>query len=176
MNIRSKKGGTELSFKHRFILKASVGFSLGILVTILINIIMSYIYTGNGESFVQEVVNAGGGRSLRRFCAELLSGGLLGLIGNGGSMVYEIESWSLLKTTTVHFGATIVTYIAVGLYNGWLTLGPSRANSIQIGIYITAYVVIWLVQGLTYKKEIEDINYGISVLKSRENLRGMKPQ
>ena len=100
---------------------------------------------------------------------ELLTGGLLGLIGNGGSVVYEIESWGILKSTIVHFLFTMTTFFVIGLFNGWLIPGINLTNIVMISAMILAYFIIWLVQYLVYKKEIDDINKGVKLLKSRED-------
>ncbi len=158
-----------MNIKQRFIYKASIGFSLGVLVTIIINIISAYVQNGDMMYYLYDFKDVRSGRTFMQLMLELLTGGLLGLIGNGGSVVYEIESWGILKSTIVHFLFTMTTFFVIGLFNGWLIPGINLTNIVMISAMILAYFIIWLVQYLVYKKEIDDINKGVKLLKSRED-------
>jgi cytosine/uracil/thiamine/allantoin permease len=57
----------------------------------------------------------------------------------------------------------------IGLFNGWLIPGINLTNIVMISAMILAYFIIWLVKYLVYKKEIDDINKGVKLLKSRED-------
>ncbi len=158
-----------MNLKNRFLYKAAIGFSLGVLVTIIINIICSVVESGNAEMYLDELSAIRGGRTHIRVMLEILTGGLLGLIGNGGAVVYEIESWGILKATTVHFIMTMGAFFIIGVFNGWLTPGISTVNVIMTCIMILVYLAIWLVQYFVYKREIDLINSDIKLLKSRED-------
>ncbi len=157
-----------MNLKNKFILKASIGFSLGMLISVVINIIVTMVQNGSGDFLINNPGAAYAGRSLGNILVELLTAGLLGMVGNGGSVVYEIESWSIVKATSTHFIFTMLVYVLVGRINGWLTPGPSIANLIQISSMFIAYVIIWLSQYLVFKKEVAALNDGIKKLKNRE--------
>ena len=159
-----------MTLKNRFIYKAAIGFSLGILVTIIINILISTLFTGNAGAYIDEYSSSAVGRTVPRLLLELLTGGLLGFVGNGGSVVYEIEDWGILKPTTIHFGVTMAVYVFVGLFNGWLTPYHSFQNVIQVVSMLLAYVAIWLSQYLIYRKEIREMNRDIKLFKEKEEV------
>ena len=158
-----------MNLKNRFLFKAAIGFSLGVLVTIMINIICGALENGNAVTYLDDLSSIRYGRSHIRVMLELLTGGLLGLIGNGGAVVYEIESWGILKATTVHFVMTMLAFFIIGVFNGWLTPRLSLVNVIMTCIMIFVYLAIWLIQYFVYKREIDIINSDIKLLKSKED-------
>ncbi|MCR5702696.1 MAG: DUF3021 domain-containing protein [Lachnospiraceae bacterium] len=157
-----------MSIKDRFVYKAAIGFSLGVLVTIIINILVDSIMLGNAGAYIDEFASNDVGRTVPRLLLELLTGGLLGLVGNGGSVVYEIEAWGILKPTTIHFGVTMLVYVFVGLFNGWLTPYHSIQNIIQFLAMLFAYIMIWLLQYLVFRREVRQINRDIKLFKEKE--------
>ena len=152
-----------MNLKSRFILKASVGFALGVVVDIIIH--MCFILSGDHFLLSGEVIDKSVLLSLYR---ELFLSGILGLIGNGSAVIYEIESWSILKATVTHFILAFGAFVVIGLMNGWLVLENTVANAISAGAVVLAYVIIWLVQYLIYKREVREINHGIRLLKKQE--------
>lgn len=157
-----------MNLKQRFIYKSAVGFSLGVFVTIIINVIIGFIFNGSFTSNPYSEVR--GNMDFIKIMLELLTGGMLGLVGNGGSVVYEIESWSIIKATATHFIVTMTVYVIVGLYNGWLLPMHSIVNVIQIGMMVFTYIMIWLSQYLIYKKSIKDINEGMKYFKNGDGV------
>ncbi len=157
-----------MNLKQRFIYKSAIGFSLGVFITIIINIIVGFIFHGSlNENPYTEIRN---NMDFTKIMLELLTGGILGCVGNGGSVVYEIESWSIIKATFTHFVVTMAVYVIVGLYNGWLLPRHSMVNVIQIVMMVFAYFMIWLSQYLIYKKSINDINEDMKYFKNGEKI------
>ena len=46
---------------------------------------------------------------------------------------------------------------------------PSLFNVIEFSAMVIIYIAIWIIQDLVYKKEVDDINKSIEVMKSRED-------
>ena len=149
-----------MSIKDRFIVKASVGFALGVIIDIAIAVI--YLLTDSHYMMDTGMYDKA---ELLRFLLSIVLSGVLGFVGNGGAVIYEIESWSILKCTVVHFILAMSTFFIVGSFNRWITPGLNRFNVTLTGIVVFVYVIIWMVNYLTYKKEIRQINHGIAILK-----------
>ena len=157
-----------MDLKQRFIYKSAVGFSLGVFLTIFINVIVNFLLSGSlQDNPYSEIRNS---MDFIKIMLELLTGGMLGCVGNGGSVVYEIENWSIFRATATHFIVTMTVYVIVGLYNGWLLPKHSMVNVVQIGMMVFVYVLIWLSQYLVYKKSINDINEGMKYFKNGEKI------
>ena len=126
------------------IILAAVGFVLGMLVGLGFLSI-----TGVGAYCMQE--GAGG------LVLYLALSGLLGAVGMGGTTIYSLEHWSLLRCTVAHFAITLSAYCAVGFTLGWLDLRDPAMPFMFLG-YVIAYFIIWLVMYLIYKRQIRRIN------------------
>lgn len=158
-----------MNLKERFIYKASIGFSLGIFVDIIIKAICDSTVNPEKLFVNKKLVEMTGSYSIA-IMLDLLLCGLLGLACNGGSVVYEIESWGALKATLVHFIFSISIYYIAGNFLGWFYPGINIANIIMVTIWILVYAMIWLIQYAVYKKEIREINKGVETLKNKKEL------
>ncbi len=150
-----------MNLKKRFILKASIGFSLGILVDLIIHALCvvsgdHYLLSGPVDKSM-----------VMHFLMDILTGGLLGFVGNGSSVIYEIESWSILKVTATHFVIAYGAFVIIGLFNGWITPEINLPNLVVSGIVLLVYIAIWLIQYFVYKKEVREINIGIRQLRNK---------
>ena len=64
-----------MSIKQRFIYKASIGFSLGVLIVILVEIIICFIETGDVSAYANEVrASASAGFGSPRYLVVLVDG------------------------------------------------------------------------------------------------------
>lgn len=81
----------------------------------------------------------------------------MGAVFAGSSVIWEVESWSLLRATATHFCITTPTFWVVSLLLGWCGLNLWGALS-YLGIFLAIYVSIWLSQYFSYRRKIEKIN------------------
>ncbi len=125
------------------VLQAVIGFVLGIFVGI------GFLFIGDGMDYTQH------GPGL--FALYLLLSGALGAVGVGGTTIYSLEDWSLLRCTAVHCALTLSAYCAVGGTLGWLDLS-SPESLIMLLLYGIAYLIIWLIMYLIYQRKIHQIN------------------
>ncbi len=73
-----------MELRNKIIIKSLIGFIIGIFVGLFFWFMNSGDYSGTA------------------FVIHLIMSGILGLIAMGGSVVYDIESWGLLKATATH--------------------------------------------------------------------------
>jgi hypothetical protein len=137
------------------IIRASIGFVLGILVGLGFLSI-----TGAGAYTVQK--GAGG------LALYLALSGLLGAVGMGGTTIYSLEHWGLLRCTLTHFALTLSVYCAVGFTLGWLDPRDPATPYMFLG-YVIAYCIIWLVMCLIYKRQIRRINEALKTWKAHQD-------
>ena len=137
------------------ILQAAIGFVLGILVG------LGYLsITGVGAYYVK---NGAGGLAL-----YLALSGLLGAVGVGGTTIYSLEHWGLLRCTATHFAITLTAYCAIGFTLGWLDLREPMTLFILL-CNVIAYFIIWLVMCLIYKRQIRRINEALKTWKAHQD-------
>ena len=73
------------------------------------------------------------------------------------TVIFEMDNWSLIRQTLLHFIITsIVMYIA-GFLCGWF---PHTVVStlIWFGVFIVVYVIFWVCFSLYYKNKVKKIN------------------
>ena len=142
-------------FWKRTAFLSAVGFALGILVGLGFLSI-----TGVGTYYVQ--------RGADGLALYLALSGLLGAVGMGGTTVYSLEHWCLLRCTATHFVITLSVYCAVGFTLGWLDLRDPVTPYMFLG-YVIAYFVIWMVMYLRYKRQIRRINEALRTWKAQHD-------
>ena len=80
---------------------------------------------------------------------------LLGIIVTSvaaASVIYEIENWSLLKQSLVHFVIMLVTVFPCLLVSGWFKLNNILDYIKVFGIFLFAGVVLWSIAYFIFGK------------------------
>ena len=91
---------------------------------------------------------------------HLVVSGLLGMICMGSSVVYDIDSWGLLKATVIHYLACMISFTASSMLLSWF---PSRVSfAIMVAMMTLIYAGIWIGEMLHWRKTIEGLNEQIS--------------
>ncbi|MBO4535138.1 MAG: DUF3021 domain-containing protein [Clostridia bacterium] len=145
----------KLSAKQRIILHLAVGFVLGGALGNLIALIVS-VSSGSGVHVVSQVRAA----QLTLPGAVILQtvlAGLLGMAGVGGMLYYDVERWSLLGATAVHYLSVMACFVAVSFALDWL---PPQwpFYLISIAAMTAAFATIWLIMYLKWKREVKKMN------------------
>ena len=73
----------------------------------------------------------------------------------GFTVLYEIESWSLLKQSVVHLFAMAVTQLPVLFFAGWFPIEGPRDVLVILGVFLAIGVVLWSVGYLISKKRAD---------------------
>lgn len=134
-----------------------IGFVLGIVVGICIQLILKPEFLSFTNHILTKVL-------YYLFC------GLLGALCMGSSVIYDIESWSVLRCTATHFLITFGGFIA--FYAGLIAIGVSNLPPLGIRIFIVVifvivYFCIWLVQYLIYRRKVKKMNAKLQVWKQQ---------
>src|SRR5690554_2616719 len=91
---------------------------------------------------------------------NMLGSMIMGLCFGGASFIFDLEEWSPLKRTILHFFISIFVWIPLAMWIGWV---PLKISSILIGIgtFILTYVVFWYVFYLYFKRIEEEMNHTV---------------
>ncbi len=139
-----------MDIKTKFIIRALLGFSLGV----IIGAIMFVLNASDTEPLDKSYL-----------LLQLFGSGFLGIVANGGAIVYDFENWGLGRATLTHYVITFVTMFAISEMLGWFS------HSILLIVFIAfsaLYLIIWLTEYFLWKKEIRHINRDL------ENMKKMK--
>ncbi len=158
-----------MKFSHRFLILASLGFGLGIIVGTLITAATATMTYADGTLYLcsrQLIEDVG--NPLLAFTIQCFATGIYGAIAMGGSAVYSIEEWSIARCTVTHFFSTIVCLYILGFFMRWFTLEDFSSLLTMFVIFVIPYIIIWMVNYLSCRKELRKINRELEILKSSE--------
>jgi len=136
-----------MEIKTKFIIRALLGFSLGM----VIGIVFFVLATSDGEPLDRTYL-----------VMHLFGSGILGLIANGGAIVYDFEDWGLGRATFTHYIVTFITMFAVSEILGWF---PHSVLLVMVVMFSVVYLIIWMIEYLLWKKEIRQINRQLEMMK-----------
>ena len=134
--------------RGRLIKRMILGFLLGAAIGNLI----AWFF----GSYVSSVLVARMGSVPAAILVQSLVSGLYGSFALAGTLFYDIEQWSLTRSSVMHFLVIAVLYVPAAMFLGW----ADSATEILIveGILLVAYFIIWLVIYLRYKKKVRSLN------------------
>ena len=128
---------------------------VGFIIGLAIGIFMIYIQGGQLNDLT--------GRDI----FMLFVGGLQGAIPMGLTVVYDIEDWSILRSTVTHFIPTMIVFYACSYYMGWLKFGTT-VFWITTVMMIVAYYIIWMSQYLIYLRQVKTMNAKIREFRKKK--------
>lgn len=89
--------------------------------------------------------------------SNMLSSMILGIYYGCSSFIFEIEKWSPLKQTIIHFILSFAIWLPIAIITGWV---PLNLSTIFIGVIIftVLYLLTWYGHFLYFKKVENDMN------------------
>ena len=123
--------------------RSMFGIAYGGIITFLFLTVMTFL---NIESTVSEIWK------------HMLASMLLGIYFAIGSFIWtEIEGWSPLKRTAIHFALSIFVYYIIAFPAGWV---PVKISAFLISIFVFSfiYALFWTGYWIYYKKIETSLN------------------
>ncbi len=140
-----------MDIKTKFMFRTLLGFTLGL----IIGIIMFALSIPDGAPFDRTF-----------FIFHLIGSSIMGLVGYGGAIVYDIESWSLGRATFTHYIVTFMTMFVISEMLGWFSHDVLFYTFLA---FTFAYAMIWLFEYLVWKKQIRQMNDELEVMLKKNN-------
>lgn len=148
----------------RIFLAALIGLGIGVVVSIIFNILMgSTVYYATNPIFYSKFNN--------HFTATLICFilyMLIGIISYLGSYIYKTRL-SLLLQTLFNLLTIFITIMAIGYYLYWFRFNNYLDIIINIIVFLAIYFIIWSLKYLETKKKIIKINEKIRYERSRKD-------
>ena len=107
--------------------------------------------------------------SLNAMMLHLLLSGVLGMVANGSSVIYEIEEWSIVRATITHFIIAMGVFYVIAFTLRWFS-PADPACWIMSAILVIVYFTIWMVQSLIFKHKVKRMNEELRKWKSRREV------
>ncbi|MBP1756479.1 MAG: hypothetical protein H6Q59_2877 [Firmicutes bacterium] len=143
----------------------------GFMYAIAINVLLALIITAivNEPGFVPLVPDYAAHFS-SKFTALLTQFVLIGFTSaafGAGSVLLEIEHWSLLKQSIIYFIVTTLVWVPVSIFC-WGIAKYTVAFISMICSYVLSYAISWLIQYNLCKKSVAAINEKLIQLNESE--------
>ena len=133
--------------RKKALILSIAGFILGVLIGIAFLIILDD-GTLKNENTVGKIL-------------YLMTCGLYGALAWGSSVIYGIESWSILRCTVTHglitFGG-LTMFFGVLIATGWMKKPSFGAALIMLIMFLLVYFLIWLIQFMIYRRKVKKMN------------------
>lgn len=86
---------------------------------------------------------------------QILGSMIFGAICMGTQIVYDIESWGIRRSTTIHYLICVVAFLITSTLLGWFS---ADIMWIVLSIFTVTYVCIWLIYSAVYKRKVRQMN------------------
>ena len=139
-----------MDLKTKFIIRVLLGFSLGMIIGAIM-----YVLNVNDNEPVDKVF----------LLMQLFGSGIMGIVGNGGAIVYDFEDWGLGRATFTHYLVTFFTMLSISEILGWFS---HDILLIVVLAFSFVYLIIWGTEYFVWKKEVRQINRQLGLLKSEQ--------
>lgn len=158
-----------MSLKKWAVILGLIGFGMGSVFCTVISTFISTLSAGDGNLYVMSQAYLHRiGNPLIAFLLELFVSGVFVAIEMACTVVYSIESWSILKATLVHLGVCYAAMLPTAFFLGWLSPGNIKGCVIMLSMCLAGYFMIWLSFYISYKIELKKINDDLSALNDSE--------
>lgn len=146
--------------KKKLIQRGLLGFPLGISIGYVITIFIS-IALGEGyyAAVRPELIETMG----NEINAVILQAILCGIMGTGfamASVIWEIETWSLVKQSGIYFAIACAVMFPIAYVANWMQHSIGGVL-FYVGIFIAIFIIVWLIQYFIWKRKINDMNKGV---------------
>lgn len=91
---------------------------------------------------------------------NMLGSMVMGIYFGCASLIFDHEEWSPLKKTMTHFLISIIVWLPLAIWLGWLPF-QWVTILIGIGIFIIMYVLFWYGTYLYFKKIETEMNHSV---------------
>ena len=150
--------------KKKIIMRSLFGFPMGIAIGYLITILLSLaLANGYYSPCAPELISAMG----NEINAVILQTVLCGILGTGfaaSSVIWEIESWSVVKRTGIYFLAICAVMLPTAYFMYWMERSIAGFLS-YFGIFALIFLLIWVIQYMLGRRDVKKMNENLSIEK-----------
>ena len=143
--------------KKKIFLRCISGFPLGLAIGYSISIIISLLWAnGYYSPCVPELIDMMGSE----IHAVLLQAFLCGILGMGfaaSSVIWEIETWGLVKQTGIYFLIVSVIMMPIAYVTYWMEHSLKGVLS-YFGIFAFIFAIVWVAQYIAARHNVKKMN------------------
>lgn len=143
--------------KKKIVLRSMLGFPLGLALGYLITILISLIYADGSYSPCMPELAVIMGNEINAVLLQALLCGILGSGFGACSVIWEIETWGIVKQTGIYFSIISVLMLPTAYVSYWM---EHRLQGIlsYFGIFLLIFAAVWLVQYMAAMHNVKKLN------------------
>ena len=147
--------------KKEFFKRAAIGAIGGVFICTILSIIISYCKNdGTYYPVVPQLSSLCGGET-NAVAVQTAGVMVYGVIMAGISVVWDMDRWSLLRQTVIHFAACTVATLPAAYLLHWIERSIGGVLG-YFGIFAAVYVCIWLGSISVMKHNVNKMNEKVS--------------
>lgn len=150
--------------KKKILSRGALGFPIGVTIGYFLSILFSLRWAdGYYAPCVPDLVFVMG-NEINAVILQTLLSGLLGAGFSAGTVVWEIEDWSIVKQTGAYFGISFVIMMPIAYFLYWME--HSVTGFLQyFGIFILVFIIVWVIEFIIGKIMVNKMNENLSKTK-----------
>ena len=153
-----------MNMKKNIISRSLIGFPIGIMIGYLESIFISLIWAdGYYYPCVPELI-AVMGNEINAVLVQALLCGLVGVGFSGGSVIWEVERWSIVVQTGIYVAVTALIMMPTAYFMYWM--GHSLKGFLSyFGIFVLIFAVVWIIQYMIGRYIVKKLNTNLQQTK-----------
>lgn len=153
--------------KKQALLRGILGFPLGLALGQLITIAGSAVAGYGTYSPVVPEFAAEMGGELAAVALQTLLCGLMGAAFGAGSVIWQLESWSIAGQSAAYFAIGAAAMLPTAYVARWMERSPAGIAA-YFGIYAAVFLCVWLGQYLSLRARLHGVNKRLEELGPEE--------
>lgn len=143
--------------KKKFLLRGLLGFPIGIAIGQFMLIIVS-VMMGRGHFLaVTPELLSYAGSEIEAVILQTILCGVIGFIFAGSSIIWDKNSWSILRQSATYFLITALTMLPIAYFANWMEHSIRGMLSFLL-VFLIIFIIVWLVNYVMWKNKITKLN------------------
>lgn len=143
--------------KKKLFLRSVAGFPLGLAIGYSISIVISMIWANGYYSPCVPQLIVMMGSEIRAVLLQAFLCGILGMGFAAASVIWEIETWGLVKQTGIYFLIVSVIMMPIAYVTYWMEHSLKGVLS-YFGIFVFIFAVVWVIQYIRARHNVKKMN------------------
>lgn len=146
-----------MTMKKKALLRGLRGLSVGIAIGHVLSVIGSYIFGDGTYSACTPALVSTMGNEINAVILQTLLYSVIGASFAAGTVVFEVDRWSLAKQTGVYFLIVSLVTLPTAYILSWMEHSLMGFLN-YFGRFILFFVIIWIINYLGWRNSVKKMN------------------
>ena len=147
----------DINIKKEAFVRGLAGFPIGVMIGCILSIVFSFMYADGSFHAVVPSLTEKMGNELNAVIFQTILCGIIGSAFAAGSVIWEIDSWSIAKQSAVYFLVGGLVLLPIAYLTDWMEHSVKGAISYFI-VFVFIFAVIWIAKYLILRSKIKRLN------------------